>query len=167
MSGPGAIPMKTEWRPWSDRYEVSSTGKVRSIRARRLMRQQPSHNGYRQVKLTCYDGSRRWFKVHVLVLTLFVGPRPSARHVGAHAPDRRKSNNRLENLRWAIPEENEADKKKHGTARGGVGRRLPQAHVSHIRFLANHGESFTRIAKTYGLHRHSVSRIVRGQRRAS
>jgi hypothetical protein len=130
------------------------------------MRQQPNDGGYRQVKLICDDGSRRWFKVHVLVLTIFVGPRPTPRHVGAHAPDRDKRNNHVENLRWALPEQNEADKKVHGTARGG-GRRPRVVHVDDIRSRAANGESFTRIAKTHGLHRHSVSRIVRGQRRAS
>lgn len=157
--------MKAEWRPFNSRYEVSSRGQVRSLRAKRLLRQQPSHNGYMQVKLICDDGGRRWFKVHVLVLTLFVGPRPSVRHMGAHAPDRSRRNNRLENLRWALPEENEADKRAHGTARNGAVRQLHPVQVLQIRSQAASGESFTRIAKTYGIHRHSVSRIVRGIRR--
>lgn len=151
----------TKWLPFNSRYEVSSTGKVRSLSSERLLRQQPNDGGYQQVKLICDDGKRRWLKVHLLVLTLFVGPRPSLRHVGAHAPDRNKRNNRVENLRWALPEHNEADKKAHGTARGGVGRRLHAVHVDDIRSRAANGESFTRIAKTHGLHRHSVSRIVK------
>lgn len=159
--------MKAEWRPFNSRYEVSSLGQVRSLRARRLLRQQPSHNGYMQVKLICDDGVRRWIKVHVLVLMLFVGPRPSSRHMGAHAPDRSRRNNRLENLRWALPEENEADKAAHGTKRNGVGKKLHAVHVAAIRSLAASGNSFTQIAKVYGVHRHSVSRIVRGIRRAS
>jgi hypothetical protein len=164
---PRSLPMKAEWRPFGSRYEVSSHGRVRSLRSRSLLRQQPNHGGYMQVKLICDDGKRRWLKVHVLVLTLFVGPRPSPRHVGAHAPDRRKQNNRLENLRWALPEDNEADKRAHGTARNGAVRKLQVAHVDDIRHRAANGESYTRIAKTHGIHRHSVSRIVRGQRRAS
>ena len=148
-----------EWRLYNSRYEASSNGDVRSLRNGRLIQQQQSHNGYRQVKLICDDGVRRWFKVHVLVLTLFVGPRPSARHVGAHAPDRSKRNNQVKNLRWALPEENEADKRAHGTARGGVGRRLSAETVAEIRERAT-SESFTLIARNYGLHRHSVSRIV-------
>jgi hypothetical protein len=159
--------VKIEWLYWCPRYEVSSTGKVRSLHLKKLMRQQPNENGYMQVKMICRDGKRRWFKVHVLVLTLFKGPRPTPRHVGAHAPDRNRRNNRLENLRWALPEENEADKRAHGTARGGTGKRLHAVHVDDIRSRAAGGESFTRIAKIHGIHRHSVSRIVRGQRRAS
>lgn len=157
-----------EWRPYSTRYEVSSGGKVRSVRRRRLIRQQTNHNGYRQVKLIGEDGRRRWMKVHLLVLELFVGPRPSPRHHGAHAPDRDKRQNHVGNLRWALPHENEADKKAHGTARGG-GKQSPLsfAKIAEIRWRAASGESFTRIAKTHGIHRYSVSRIVRGVRRAS
>ena len=155
-----------EWRSWSHRYEVSSTGKVRSFHTGKIMRQQSSDGGYMQVKMIGDDGARRWFKVHVLVMTLFVGPRPTARHVVAHAPDRSKRNNRRENLSWKTPEENEADKRAHGTARNGPSRRLQPDHVDDIRSRAAGGESFTRIAKTHGIHRHSVSRIVRGIRRS-
>lgn len=160
-----------EWRAYNSRYEVSSCGRVRSIQRKKLIRQQPNHGGYRQVKLICDDGVRRWKKVHVLVLELFVGPRPTSRHVGAHAPDRDKRKNCVDNLRWALPHENEADKKAHGTARGGIGRPLEPHQVIDIRSRAAVGESFTRIAKTHGVHRYSVSRIVRGirqpERRAS
>ena len=159
--------VKTEWRAWNSRYEVSSSGQVRSIRRKKTLRQYPNHGGYMRVKIITDIGKVRWLKVHLLVLTLFRGERPSPRHVGAHAPDRSKRNNQLTNLRWALPEENEADKKAHGTARGGVGKKLEPDHVVDIRTRAAQGESFTRIAKAYGIHRHSVSRIVRGLRRAS
>lgn len=156
-----------EWRPYGSRYEVSACGRVRSLIRKKFIRQQTNHNGYRQVKLTCDDGKRRWKKVHVLVLELFVGPRPSGRHHGAHAPVNDKRKNCVGNLRWALPTENEADKKAHGTARNGVGSRLKPFQVVDIRSRAAAGESFTRIAKTHGVHRYSVSRIVRGIRRAS
>lgn len=159
---------KSDWRPWGSgpnvRYEVNSAGRVRCARTRRLLKQYPNHNGYLRVRLICADGARRWWKVHTLVLELFVGPRPSPRHHGAHTPDRDKQNNRVSNLRWSLPEENEADKRAHGTARGGIGRRLEPSHVAEIRSRAANGESFTRLAKAHGLHRHSVSRIVRGIR---
>lgn len=149
------------WRAWSSRYEVSSCGRVRNSRTRRLVRQQPNHGGYRQVKLICDDGKRRWKKVHNLVLEIFVGPRPSPKHHGAHDPDRDKRNNRLENLRWALPEENEADKKKHGTARGGRAIRLQAHQLEDIRARILGGESFTKVAKAHRIHRSSVPRAFR------
>jgi hypothetical protein len=102
--------------------------------------------------------------VHVLVLETFVGPRPSPRHHGAHFPDNDKANNRLENLAWKLPKENEADKKQCGTAPKGGATRKAQ-NVERIRQRAAQGESYTKIARDEGLHRHSVSRIVRGLRR--
>jgi hypothetical protein len=97
------------------------------------------------------------------VLEAFVGPAPSRRHEAAHK-DGRKENNRLDNLEWKLKEHNEADKKLHGTApRRFTGHRRTD-HVERVLALA--GEmSFTRIARETGLHRSSVSRIVRGLRR--
>ena len=149
------------WLPWGERYEVSSCGRVRNRKTKRLLRQHSSDSGYRQVKLVCDDGVRRWKKVHVLVLELFVGPRPSSRHVGAHAPDRSKRNNRAENLRWATPEENEADKKAHGTATGGRPRALGPEQLEDIAARVSRNESFARIAKVHRIHRSSVPRALK------
>jgi hypothetical protein len=99
-------------------YAVSNTGLVRRIVDDVILTQRPSDGGYLRVRLW-RDGEPRYLRVHLLVLEAFKGPRPTARHHGAHAPDRSKWNNTIANLRWATPEENEADKKPHGTAKGG------------------------------------------------
>jgi hypothetical protein len=83
-------------------------------------------------------------------------------------PDRDPANNRAQNLRWALPEENEADKRAHGThPRGGRRQVTDDATVAAIRVAAVAGESFTAIGARHGLHRTSVARIVTGQRRRS
>lgn len=153
------------WRPVPGfpGYEISDAGNVRDG-AGRLLRAVRNEGGYYRVLLL---GDRPVYRrVHVLVLEAFVGPRPSPRHHAAHGPDRRKSNNRLTNLRWATPEENEADKKPHGTALGGGRHWRPnRERVSRVRERAARGESYSAIALSEGLHRYSVSRIVRGLRR--
>ena len=121
---------------------------------------------YLRVRLRRPDGRYAWRPVHALVLEAFVGPRPSARHHGAHFPDRDSANNRASNLRWALPEENEADKRAHGThPRGGRRLATDDATVAAIRASARAGESFTAIGLRHGLHRTSVARIVAGKRR--
>ena len=144
-------------------YWVSCAGQVRH-HARTL---KPSiRNGYRRVWLVDTEGRRVRRAVHLLVLEAFVGPRPSSRHHGAHTPDNDKSNNRLENLAWKLPEDNEADKRACGTApKGGRNWRPSRERVARVRARAAQGESYTQIARDEGLHRHSVSRIVRGLRR--
>lgn len=67
---------------------------------------------------------RRQWKVHVLVLTVWVGPRPpgmQCRHL-----DGNKSNNRLENLVWGTPKENGEDNVRLGVQPRGdrAGARL-------------------------------------------
>lgn len=147
-------------------YRVTDGGRVFRVRDKKTIRPQ-TRGGYLRVRLLGPCGRWHWVPVHKVVLETFVGPRPSSRHHGAHKNGRRACN-RLDNLAWKLPEENEADKRAHGTApRGQKGVKRPSGHVvRRIRARAAAGESFTRIARRYGLHRHSISRIVRGLRRA-
>lgn len=155
------------WRPLADfpGYAVSRAGHVRFKRLAII----PQWRGsYSRVRLRAPSGRRVWRPVHALVLEAFVGPRPSPRHHGAHFPDRDRANNRADNLRWALPEENEADKRVHGThSRGGARIATSESAVGAIRLAAAAGESFTSIGRRYRLHRTSVARIVAGHRRAS
>lgn len=144
-------------------YRIRDDGTVIGRRGRAL-RPQP-RSGYLRVPLFGACGLRHFRPIHILVLEAFVGPRPSARHHGAHL-DGDKRNNHVLNLDWKLPPENEADKKLHGTApRGGPRRPTPKRRVRTILRLVKGGQSFTTIAARFGLHRHSVSRIVRGLRR--
>jgi hypothetical protein len=139
-------------------YWVSDTGVVKnSITQRPLC--PATRNGYLRVKLR-RDGRPKMVPVHVAVLEAFVGPRPSPKHHGAHIDGDRR-NNRADNLRWALPHENEADKCLHGTHRNGQGRRLSKRTQKRIAARVRRGESFSRVAKVFKLHRHSVARIVR------
>jgi DNA-binding CsgD family transcriptional regulator len=128
------------------------------------MRPQP-RSGYLRVRLLGPCGQLHYVPVHKIVLEAFVGPRPSPRHHGAHKSGD-KNNNRLDNLLWKLPEDNEADKKLHGTApKGGARKPSHPARVRAILRLVKGGKSYTQVADRFGLHRHSVSRIVRGLRR--
>jgi HNH endonuclease/NUMOD4 motif-containing protein len=125
--------MATEtWRPIAGRdgYEVSDLGRVRSVdrvvrRPQRgrivdvhykgvMLRLNPNSAGYLNVNL----GRNRPAHVHSLVLEAFIGPRPAG-YQAAHA-DGDKLNNAAANLRWATPEENNADKARHGTILRGA-----------------------------------------------
>lgn len=140
-------------------YTVDELGVVR--RGERVITATPAH-GYYRVKLIGDDKKRRWHHVAVLVLEAFVGPRPTIRHEAAHV-DGRRENNRLANLAWKTREENEADKKLHGSAarQGGRRERLSRHKVRRIRVAAARF-SIGKLAKTFGVHRRTVARIVRG-----
>ena len=119
----------TEWQSvlgYEGHYEVSKTGEVRSldrvvnraprgsfvVKGRLLKTQVNCRSGYEQVGVKL-DGKRRTLHVHTIVLEAFVGPRPEGM-VGCHGNGDRLDN-RLVNLRWDTPSENNYDWVRSGT----------------------------------------------------
>ncbi len=161
--------MLEDWHmhPTFSDYQVSTYGRVRPFYSHINQPARDVRRGYMRVRLRGKCGLWHWRPIHVLVLETFVHFRPTPRHHGAHGPDRDKSNNRLDNLRWATPEENERDKRAHGThANGRRGDPTPPEDVRVMKLLAEFGMPLTQIGKSFGVHRTSVARIVGGTRRA-
>lgn len=117
------------WRLLPDaegRYQVSDCGRIRSLVAgsrsgtvprKRPLLMSPYDNGrgYLVINLKLSIGYR-CYGISELVLRTFVGPRPAPHYQAAHSNGRRRDNRR-QNLRWATPKENDADKDRHGTRR--------------------------------------------------
>lgn len=104
-------------------YQVSSTGLVKGPKG--LCGNLPLGKGYRRVVL-CSDGKKIYRLIHRLVLEAFVGACPKGK-VCRHL-DGNPANNRVENLCWGTPKENEVDKIKHG--RTNRGERNGQARLT-------------------------------------
>lgn len=98
--------------------------------------------------------------VHRLVLLAFIGP-PLPRQQGLHG-DGDRSNNRIDNLRWGTSEENEADKKRHGTDNRIGGAKLTPAMVAEIRAKAATSPSKKSLASEYGITRSNLWHILKG-----
>ncbi len=82
----------------------------------------------RYASLTLYRDAQPFVvSVHRVVCVAFHGEPPTPRHHAAHR-DGNGTNNREDNLRWATPIENEADKILHGTARAGKPSAVPIHH---------------------------------------
>lgn len=146
-------------------YEVSSYGRVRSLprevhhgnlRMRlsgKILKPCKSANGYYYATLS-RGGKRKQMKelVHTLVLKAFVGPRPIGMEC-CHYPDKARTNNHLENLRWDTSSANHQDAIKHGyTYRHAA--KLTDAQVRRIRkLLANRAEKglLRKLAKQFGV----------------
>ncbi|ALJ19573.1 NUMOD4 motif-containing HNH endonuclease [Microbacterium sp. No. 7] len=130
-----------EWRPvrgFEGRYEVSSVGRIRSLPrvvTRRdgvtskvnggIRRPSVKKSGYLKVSLW-RDNSEFTAHVHSLVLEAFVGPRPPGL-VACHG-DGNPANNRVENLRWDTPSENNFDRGRHGTDHKRNRTHCPRGH---------------------------------------
>lgn len=173
--------MKWKKVPGHPNYEVSDTGRVRSldhehsytnrwgtqtrrrVRGRELTPQEAA-GGYLIVCL----GRGTCCLVHHLVLDAFTGPRPEGlecRHLNGNPSD-----NRLSNLRWGTVEENRADSVRHRTnsrpsLRGAnhPGAKFTKRRVEAVRRMVESGATQKEIAKRFGVTRQAVSNIVRGK----
>ena len=113
-------------------------------------------------------GKQKVFGVHRLVLEAFVGIRPpgqECRHL-----DGNPENNRLENLCWGTPTENQGDRVRHGTTnrgeRNGMSK-LTRKQAEAIRKRRLAGEPLKAIAEDFGIHIATVCDIAKGRRWAA
>jgi hypothetical protein len=96
--------------------------------------------------------------VHRLVLGAFVGKCPDGME-GCHS-DGDRLNNALNNLRWATPLDNAADKRRHGTVAAPGAKLTPQERETAIGLVLR-GHSTLRIAEWFGVSRSAIQRAAR------
>lgn len=145
---------------WAGRYEVSDHGRVRSNFGRgRVLRAASTRGGYPAVALTL-DMRQATVKVHQLVLSAFVGPRPHkaiCRHLDGDV-----TNCHAWNLAWGDQKANAADRALHGTENVGTrnGRhKLSEEQVLAILALRESGATQRAVAQRFGITQSSVSVI--------
>lgn len=157
--GQDELPGST-WKPVAGlpEYEASDKGQVRNfIRgAPFIMKPTTDKKGYFYVSVK--RGKQIFIeRVHRLVLKAFVGLPPTSGHQAAHWDADRK-NNAVENLRWASPGENMADKLHQGRVP------LSAEDVCDIRakYTGRWGQQ-TELAEEYGVTRCMIHGIIRGK----
>lgn len=151
------------WRPvagWP--YEVSSFGNVRRIGKKTCLAWVWA-NGYAAVNF-CQNGVIQQFQVSRLVCQAFYGDPPFPDAYACHN-DRDRNNNRVGNLRWAPPADNQRDRVRHGTDLRGseIGNaKLTEADIPAIRGRLRR-ETYGAIAADYGVTPSNISAIKRGR----
>ncbi len=110
------------------------------------------------------NGKRNYFRVGPLMLTLFVGPRPTGMQC-CHW-DGNAMNNRLDNLRWGTHADNAQDSIRLGVfavgSRHGLSR-LIESDILSIRQQALEGFAIKQIARNYKVDPHTIRDIVQGK----
>lgn len=147
------------WRaiPGFPGYRVSDDGRVEGPRC--IVKPEP-RNGYLRVRMKREDGLFKWRPVHLLVLAVYVGAKPFPKAEGAHV-NGKVQDNRVGNLAWSSRHENENHKRKVGTQPKGGLKQAVSPHVkSWIVRDSERGDSVSRLALAYGLHRRTIARIL-------
>lgn len=141
-------------------YWISSFGRVWSNhREGRVLSPGIRQDGHHWVQL-CSGGVIRQVSVHELVLTAFKSPRPEGM-LGRH-DDGNPANNNVGNLFWGTPQENQLDRRRHGTHMFGA--RNPRAKIDKkiATYIASCGKKTSELIEELGLSQPQVDRIKRG-----
>jgi len=102
--------------PDFDGYYIAKCGTIIGKHGQKLSqwdhRKGDGKKPYKRVEMW-HKNKRRRAYVHTLVLTTFVGPRPSTSYMCCHRDDN-SYNNHLDNLYWGTMCDNAADHKRNG-----------------------------------------------------
>lgn len=167
------LPEDEIWKvvPTNSNYGISSWGRVMRITEGRntvkgkMLRASCDKYGYRVMNLSS-GGDARQVKVHSLVTEAFIGIRADGMQVNHKNGD--KGDNRLSNLEYVTPKEN-----NHHAIRMGLNRvlcgeehrrsKLSEAQVREIFDKVSNGASQIDVANRFGVRRQTISRIKFGR----
>ncbi len=142
-----------------DKYEVTDDGRVISHHGRhpRELVGRPDGKGYLSVTLA--DNKRHQsIRIHRLVATAFI-PNPTNLPCVRHL-DGNPKNNRADNLAWGTYQDNENDKKRHGTYDLRRNGKLRAEDRARVRQLWAEGVSQEEIASTFDVSRPTITRLL-------
>lgn len=168
--------MSEIWLPvvgYETLYEVSSFGRVKSLQRKiwggssfyfskeKILKNRPDKYGRDRAHL-CVDAKHKDVFVHTLVATAFIGPKPEGMQCCHN--DGNNKNNRLENLRWDTPKNNQNDRYKHGTDNSCERSPLHKLSLEDVKKIRADHRPQMKIAEEFGIVQQHISRIKAGIR---
>lgn len=148
-------------------YEVDTNGDIWRGKRGKSIKLNPHKSKQGYVFVSLYkEGVKRavTMRLHQIVLQTFIGKCP----IGMQACHNNgvRDDNRLENLRWDTPKNNNADKRLHGTYLKGSlcpSSKLNEKQVRVIKWCFKNGMEPPALAKYFPVTRQTLGRIKAGK----
>ena len=146
-----------EWRVITDlpNYEVSTDGQVRNRKKGRLLKTSPNGCGYLSVRLY-KDNKGHTKKIHRLVGLTFL-PNPDGKLEIDHI-NRNRTDNRLENLRWATSSENQQNTGRQSN--NTTGFKHIKSRNTTDRWCIEIRSSHKKICRTFNKSKYTLEQVV-------
>jgi len=141
--------------PGFPNYLAGADGSIYSVRSRRNLKPQLV-SGYHCV----WPSGKRKQYVHRLIALAFHGAPPTAQHEVAHE-NRKRTDNRPENVSWKTRSENVADMYRHGTAPARIV--LTPQSVMDIRRRYIPRKNTGALAREFSVSRTAIKDVVSGK----
>lgn len=160
--------MAEKWKAvpgYEGRYEVSSRGRVRSLKRKRVpetrvLKPHVDKDGYEELS-ACKDGDVKYLKIHRLVYECFVGPIPEGHFINHR--DNCKFNNHIRNLETVTNQGNLDHAMKWRRKTGYKYRKLSNDEVAAIKWELTLGNCGRRIAEKWGVRPSRIYDIQNGK----
>lgn len=151
-----------------NRWAISNLGRIKrliackcpSVPAGTIRAGTPQTNGYLHLHGSL-DSKPYHLLVHRLVLEAFVGPCPEGHQVG-HLNGNRQDN-RLENLAYVTPAENQAHRVLHGTDHRGEQCHLAKLTADDVRTIRQSADSHASLGRRFNVSPNTIASIRQGR----
>ena len=152
-------------------YEASNLGRIRRTApgwrtyAGRILKAPCNSAGYPHLALS-RNGKSKYYLVHQLITLAFFGPCPDGREI--NHKDGVKTNNRLDNLEYVTPSENQqhalaCDLRTPAHGEQHFRAKLTEKDVRDIRVALANGASLRGLGRKYGVHATAIRDIGLGK----
>lgn len=126
-------------------YSATSNGQIIEDKTGKALTQSTNSSGYKIVRL---EGIRERHLVSRLVLTAFIGPRPTKVHQADHL-NGIKTDNRLENLEWVTPKENMRRREKRLNVHPNTPNKYTHTEITRMSNSIERGETYVEFSKRH------------------
>lgn len=146
------------------RYYATDDGHIFSEHLQRNISEYFDKDGYKKVRLSNGDGSRKVFSVHRLILETFC-PHPDSSELQVNHIDGDKTNNKLSNLQWVTCKENINHAynlglySNIGDNNNGDHKLCTSQVLEIINLLLQHKLTIQQIANKYNVSKHAIESI--------